>query len=253
MVEAQHRDGSPETLALTVRRHRDDVDLADLATLLDRWVHLGPVGGGEPVRVVALDDEDQPGRVEPRLRHPLLEVGAPQRALLRVVRERGGVEGQPRVLVTSGLEGAHGIPRRQLGSRPRRTRAEGAAHDVQAAHGHEPEGGGEGRRGGGARSGAVAPDPRVTGQGGRERSPDALSAMGRCHDELGRRGFAGGSDPRLGVADDGAGVVEGEQVRDALVRRVSGPRGGTARRAAPTRRAGWRPPPRRAPPRPRRR
>jgi hypothetical protein len=60
-----------------------------------------PRGGAVHARL-RLGDEEA-GRVEPRLRHPLVEVGPGHPALLGVARERLGVERQERLLVAAGL------------------------------------------------------------------------------------------------------------------------------------------------------
>ena len=212
VVQAQHRDGTAQSLALPVGGDRHDVDLADVPA---RWVDLRPVRGREDVRGVRLDDEDEPGWVPPRLGHPLVEVGPPQRPLLRVVRERGGVEGQPGVLVTSGLEGADGIPRVQRGRRPGGSVAQGSAHDVERAHGHEAVGAGEGGRHVGCRTRRVAPDAHAVRQAREQGAPHARPPGHGRDDELSRgRSLA---RARLGVADERATGVGREQVVDPVV------------------------------------
>jgi hypothetical protein len=97
--------------------HADDVDLTGGAggveggTLLR--VDLGPVERGDVVGPVVGRDQDQSRRVEPRLRHPLLQVGEGQPTLLGVVGERGGIRREPGLLVVADLERARAEPLRQ--------------------------------------------------------------------------------------------------------------------------------------------
>ena len=123
-------------------------------------VDLGPVEGGDrgSIRATAgVLEEDEPGRVEPRQRHPLVQVIEGQSTLLGVAGERGRVGRHPGLVVLAGDERPHEEP---LGELDRRCvlRRERPPHEIEVAHPPQPGGCGQGPR-----RGQVAVRPDVLG------------------------------------------------------------------------------------------
>ncbi len=193
-------------------------------------VHLRPVEPDEAgVRGAgAALGQEEPARVEPRLRHPAGQVVRAPRPLLGVLGERAGVEREPGLLVPSGLEGARGDPRRQ-----RRVRDRG---EQAAAHLPQRPGGGEshpGRQRSGRAVRAVRPQPysvgrvlRRLGAGGLlsgldQRPSIASSAVHRVHHDLraGPGHLVGHVE--VGVSDQLAPGASGEEVAGVLVPAVA--------------------------------
>ena len=104
MVQAGQRQRPAEAEPLGVGVDPDDVDLPDVPVspssarcTLVQWKPRSSA--------LALGQEEARG-VEPRLTHPAGEVGTRHAALLGVVGEGAGVDVEPGVLVTAGLERA---------------------------------------------------------------------------------------------------------------------------------------------------
>ena len=210
-------------------------------------VDLGPVEGGDLAGGVVRLDEDEAGRVEPRLGHPLLQVGQGQPALLRVVGEGRGVGRQPGLLVAPRLEGAGGEARRQRGAAGSRSASvSGRAILCSSRTAVEPGARGQGLRRPGSRrapragrpgaasstaSTSARPTPcrRASGSttssadGVRRRRPRPAGRTRRAAPRHTRAGGGPGRPGRRGTAADcsdsgltpSAAVARGLQVTDA--------------------------------------
>lgn len=109
--------------------------------------------------------QEEPGRVEPGLLHPPVQVLARPGPLLGVLGERRGVEDKPPLIVFPGHEGADGDAGRQRRSSQRCKQA--APELEQLAHHGEPAGAGQAFRGVAA---AVGPQAQpAVGRGSLER------------------------------------------------------------------------------------
>ena len=82
-VQPRDREPAPETLTLVVRVNPDHVELTLTV------VHLQPAEAGQTVAVV---EQQEIARVEPRLVEEGVEVCARNAALLRVAREGAGIQ-----------------------------------------------------------------------------------------------------------------------------------------------------------------
>ncbi len=152
----------------------------------DPAVDLGPVEGGDrgSIRVAAgALDQDEPGGVEPRQRHPLVQVIDGQAALLRVAGERGGVGRHPGLVVLARDERPREEP---LGELDRRgvLRRERPPHEVELAHPQQP-----GCCGQGPCRGQVAVRPGVLGarrdERVEQRPADPLAPVAGADGQLG--------------------------------------------------------------------
>lgn len=148
---------------------------------------------------VALGEEEAL-RVEPRFGHAGVQVALGQRALLGVVGEGGGVDGEPGRVVLAGDEGADGDALRVRRLVQRRDR-EGAAHLAQLAEEAHPQ---HRRQVAGGRVAAVRPEPqRAAGrlqQGGAQRPAVAAAPVRGMDDQLAAWGLDGVGALQLGVA-----------------------------------------------------
>src|SRR2546430_16482985 len=126
LVDVEHRLVKPATAevpqagegqrpaqadAVRGRVDAEHVDLADrLVIMAGVAVHFRPV---EPDEVTGPLRPQEPFRVEPGLGHPDPQVVQRPSALVRVLRERAGVERDPALLVGTGPERTQGDARRQ--------------------------------------------------------------------------------------------------------------------------------------------
>ena len=178
--ERRHRSGEPSSLDLRV--HRDRVHLA----LVRPRLPLRPVRRDEP-RPITRDvlHQHEPGRVEPRLRLALVQVGQGHPALLGVVGEGRRVELEPCLLVLPDDE----RPRHQPLGQPHRLPVlgpHGSSHPVQLADDLQPPVRAERPR---RREPAVGPEPRprlVRQHRVDERAPHPTTPRVRVDDELDR-------------------------------------------------------------------
>ena len=193
-----------QPLPLGVGVDAQGVDLPRALPRHDLDPHGGRRGG---VRGVGGVGEPEQGRVEPVLGLARLQVRDGHPALLGVVGEGAGVEGDPVLLVPArgeGPDGHGGVPG-QIGAVQG---AERGRHLEQLAHHPQP---GRGRERLGAGEVAVGPERRLR-RGGPDRveqgAAHPAAPGGRGDGELGaRRGRV-----ELGVADQPAVVVVGEEV-----------------------------------------
>ena len=227
--QAEPGDRPAEPPALVRRVHPDHVHLpgpvpdsvrpergpalTSASSTLVQWKATTCAGG-------VVDDEQQPGRVEPRLGHPLVQVGDGQPALFRMPGERRRVEPPPR-------------PRRRVPARtpaPRTPAAargsdgirvgERARHQVQAAGHLQP---GRARQGVGGREHPVRPHAAgALGEGRVEQRPAVAAAAARRVDHQLGDGIRRARRGDLGVADHGAVVGAPQQVHDPVAGRADG-------------------------------
>jgi hypothetical protein len=104
-VQAGDHQRASEAAALPTGVDADDVDLTERVGLVGRCrgVDLRPAEAGD---AAVVPREEEPGRVEPRLGDPRPKRVDRPAPLVGIVRERAVVDGQPRLVIEAGAEGA---------------------------------------------------------------------------------------------------------------------------------------------------